>query len=222
LLCILECSDSKVNSHPAGQLSSRGDYDMTILTGCMENLNHFYQFGFVIDDAGRKAFLHSDVLLKGGFTKEQVTKTSVLVVEVVKEPKGLKAVSVVSLDGRAGTALKVTNVMAPKPAVKPPVVTLVCFLNTKQIDCNKERGECLFSVKTNFGKMVQYLVADSTGLVLRQLGRVSLQEARLAIGKVITPPMPLKYGVKTNNPEISRQMSAGSGNGGGKKKVVIK
>ena len=195
---------------------------MTIITGCMENLDHFHQFGFVIDDAGRKAFLHSDVLLKGGFTKEQVTRTSVLVVEVVKEPKGLKAVSVVSLDGMAGTALKVTNVMAPKPAVKPPVVTLVCFLNTKQIDCNKETGECIFAVKTEFGKLLQYVISDPAGVVLHQLGRVSLQEARLAIGKVITPPMPLKYGVRTNNPDLSRAMASGSGNGGGKKKVAIK
>ncbi len=185
---------------------------MTILTGRMENLDHFYQFGFVIDDAGRKAFLHSEVLLKSGFTKEQVTKTSVLVIEAVSAPKGLKAVNVVSLDGMAGT---VTNVMAPKPVVKSPTITLDCFSNTKQIDCNRETGERIFSVKTKFDKLVQYLVADSTGLVLRQLGRVTLQEARLNINKVITPPPPLKYGVKTNNPAISRAMV---GHGGGEKK----
>jgi len=185
---------------------------MTILTGRMENLDHFYQFGFVIDDAGRKAFLHSEVLLKSGFIKKQVTKTSVLVIEAVSAPKGLKAVNVVSLDGMAGT---VTNVMAPKPVVKSPTITLDCFSNTKQIDCNRETGERIFSVKTKFDKLVQYLVADSTGLVLRQLGRVTLQEARLNINKVITPPPPLKYGVKTNNPAISRAMV---GHGGGKKK----
>ena len=191
---------------------------MTIrITGRMENVHNFYKFGFVIDDAGRKVILHSEVLLESGFTKEQVTTTSVLVVEAVSALKGLKARRVISLDGRAGTAfpLKVWQSTSTKPVVKSPTITLDCFSNTKQIDCNRETGERIFSVKTKFDKLVQYLVADSTGLVLRQLGRVTLQEARLNINKVITPPPPLKYGVKTNNPAISRAMV---GHGGGEKK----
>ena len=194
---------------------------MTIrITGRMENVHNFYKFGFVIDDAGRKVILHSEVLLESGFTKEQVTTTSVLVVEAVSALKGLKARRVISLDGRAGTAfpLKVWQSTSTKPVVKSPTITLDCFSNTKQIDCNRETEHRIFSVKSKFGKLVQYLVADSTGLVLRQLGRVTLQEARLNINKVITPPLPLRYGEKTNDPAISRAMAFDSGHDNKKKK----
>jgi hypothetical protein len=185
------------------------------ITGGLEDLARFYMFGFVVDEKGQKAFLHTDTFHEAGFTKEQMTETSVLVVEVIEASQGLKVTRVVSLDGVAGTLPTLKKVSAPKPVVESPPITLNCFVNTTQLDCNKETGDCVFVVKTKAGKYVQTVIVKD-GVVTRQLGSVSQKEARLAIGKTVK-----EAGGKTNDPSLSQVMQGSSSGGGSKKKAAV-
>lgn len=206
------------------------------ITGVLESAERFSMFGFVIDAAGTKVFLHVNTLKSSGFAASVVkefTDETTFVVETEEAEKGPRATRVITIDGKTADELAPAPVQKPKrtlakrpkkveptaPAA-PKLITLDMFCNpSKKLDCNKQdgehKGECLYGIRTATGEFVQYVVVKDD-VVIRQLGKVSLAEARENIGKVIQHPELPGAGVKTNDPTVSQAMAAGNSGQKGK------
>ena len=127
-------------------------------------------FGFVRtlhDEVEIDIFVHEDRLKDSGFKPEDF-KVDLVV--------GLQFEPTKDHRFRAVRILKIGGVSARMPA------SVDQFINALRASENLDTGEVLWRIMTKEGELVQYLVADDGGLVIRQLGHVTSNKARADIG----------------------------------------
>lgn len=127
-------------------------------------------FGFVRamhKDVEVDIFVHEGRLKDSGFKPEDF-KVDLVV--------GLEYEQTKDHRFRAVRILKIGGVSARMPA------SVDQFVNAVRAGENLVTGEVLWRIMTKEGGFVQYLVADDGGLVIRQLGRLTSNEARAEIG----------------------------------------
>ncbi len=144
----------------------------------MQPQNAFGKKGFCFLESaeGLTALLHYNAIEKSGFKLEDVRATSLLEVEVVEGRGGFYVATVKTIDGKDN---------------RPPV-KIDQFSHLFEEGKNVDTGERVWEVSTPRGGFVQYIVSNPDGLVLRQLGKVSREEARANIGLVKPKPMKVR------------------------------
>ena len=133
-----------------------------------------FNYAFLVQAGGVKGpdvFILPKHLSASGFEPDLLVKGTTLVIDIGEDAKGRPIVARVhSVNGQE-----------PSPPKTTPIF-LDQFLNPSWPAKNEETGETLWQILDSDDNLVQYVIADGEGLVLRQLGHISSNEARAAAG----------------------------------------
>jgi cold shock CspA family protein len=158
-------------------------------------------FGFFTHTDGKDIFVHIEHLERFGFNSSDMIEGAPALVEYETSEKGKTVTAISRIGDKLAEPVVEKSAVAKKKGVagKSPKLTASMF-NAHQIAHQTEGdhfGEAILRVTTPDGDFVQYIVVLGHE-VIRQLGNVSLEEARADIGKVATPPILYSYDDKTN------------------------
>jgi hypothetical protein len=132
-----------------------------------------FNYAFLVQTGGVKGqdvFILPKNMSTSGFEPNLLGNGTVLEIDIGEDAKGRLVVARVhSVDGQE-----------PQPKTTP--IFLDQFRNPSWPVKNEETGQTLWQILDPADNLVQYVIANGEGLVVRQLGHISSNEARATAG----------------------------------------